>query len=151
MEDLDDLINEKTKILAVVHASNTLGTINPVEELITIAHNKGIPVLLDGAQAAAHIPINVKELDVDFYTFSAHKLYGPTGIGGFYGKMELLEKMQPYQGGGEMIKEVTFKETTYNDIPFKFEAGTPNIADVIAYKQAIEFINSIGRKNIGDR
>jgi cysteine desulfurase / selenocysteine lyase len=149
--DLDhfhDLLNSKTKIVSVNHASNSLGTINPIRKIIESAHNAGAIVLIDGAQAGAHIPIDVQDLDCDFYCLSAHKMYGPTGTGVLYGKKELLEKMPPYQGGGEMIREVTFNKTTYNDLPYKFEAGTPNIADVVAFRFAMEFINSIGKDNI---
>ncbi len=139
------LLGPKTKLVAVNHASNSLGTINPVETIIAQAHAAGALVLLDGAQAAAHLDIDVQKLDCDFYCISGHKMYGPTGVGILYGKRSLLEQMPPYQGGGEMIKEVTFAKTTYNDIPYKFEAGTPNIADVIALRQAFEFINRIGK------
>lgn len=142
------LLNEKTKLVAVNYASNALGTINPIKEIIEKAHQVGAKVLVDGAQSTSHIAINVAELDVDFYTLSAHKMYGPTGVGALYGKRELLEAMPPYQGGGEMIKEVSFEGTTYADLPYKFEAGTPNIGDVIAFHKAIDFIESIGRENI---
>ncbi|MFT7381646.1 MAG: cysteine desulfurase/selenocysteine lyase [Roseivirga sp.] len=148
IEALDDLITEKTKMVAFNHASNSLGTINPVELIIKKAHAVGAKVLVDGAQATSHLPIDVKALNVDFYTFSAHKMYGPTGTGVLYGKRSLLEKMPPYQGGGEMIKEVSFSKTTYNDIPYKFEAGTPGIANVIALNEAINFINELGKENI---
>ena len=143
---LKEIISEKTKIVSVNHISNSLGTINPVHEIIQIAHEAGAVVLLDGAQASAHVEIDVQELDCDFYAFSAHKLYGPTGVGVLYGKRKLLESMDPYQGGGEMIKEVTFEKTTFNDIPYKFEAGTPNIADVIAFNEALIFFNNLGNK-----
>jgi cysteine desulfurase/selenocysteine lyase len=142
------LLSSRTKIVAVNHASNSLGTINPIKEIIDAAHHFGAVVLIDGAQAAAHLPIDVQQLNCDFYCISSHKMYGPTGTGILYGKKELLEKMPPYMGGGEMIKEVTFAKTTYNDIPYKFEAGTPNIADVIALKEAISFINETGKENI---
>jgi cysteine desulfurase/selenocysteine lyase len=128
--------------------SNALGTINPVKEIIEKAHAVGAKVLLDGAQACSHLEVDVQELDCDFLTISGHKLYGPTGVGVLYGKRELLEAMPPYQGGGEMIKEVSFDKTTYNEIPYKFEAGTPNIGDVIAFKYALDFINEIGKENI---
>lgn len=140
------LINDKTKIVSVNHISNSLGTINPVKEIVQIAHESGAVVLLDGAQATAHIDVDVQDLDCDFYAFSAHKLYGPTGVGILYGKRNLLESMDPYQGGGEMIKEVTFEKTTYNDIPYKFEAGTPNIADVIGFNEALHFVKNLGSK-----
>lgn len=146
--DLDayrKLLSTKTKIVAVNHASNSLGTINPVREIVNLAHAVGAVALIDGAQAGAHLEIDVQEIDCDFYCLSAHKMYGPTGAGILYGKRALLEKMPPYQGGGEMIKDVTFEKTTYNDLPYKFEAGTPNIADVIAYKYAVDFIRQIGR------
>lgn len=142
------VLSAKTKIVAVNHASNSLGTINPIKEIIDAAHNFGAVVLIDGAQAAAHLQIDVQELDCDFYCISSHKMYGPTGTGILYGKKGLLEKMPPYMGGGEMIKEVTFAKTTYNDLPYKFEAGTPNIADVIALNEAIQFINELGKDNI---
>lgn len=142
------LLSDKTKIVAVNHASNSLGTINPIKEIIASAHKSGAVVLIDGAQASAHLTFNVQELDCDFYCISSHKMYGPTGTGILYGKKELLEKMPPYMGGGEMIKEVTFAKTTYNDLPHKFEAGTPNIADVIALNEAIAFINELGKENI---
>lgn len=141
-------LSARTKIVAVNHASNSLGTINPVKEIIRLAHEAGAVVLIDGAQAGAHLPIDVQDMDCDFYCLSSHKMYGPTGAGILYGKKALLEKMPPYQGGGEMIKEVTFDKTTYNDLPYKFEAGTPNIADVIAYRHAMEFILETGRDNI---
>jgi cysteine desulfurase/selenocysteine lyase len=141
-------LSPRTKMVAVNHASNSLGTINPIKEIISIAHDVGAVVLIDGAQAGAHLDIDVQDLDCDFYCLSAHKMYGPTGAGILYGKRALLEKMPPYQGGGEMIKEVTFEKTTYNDLPYKFEAGTPNIADVIAFRHAMEFILDLGRDNI---
>ncbi|WP_144605260.1 cysteine desulfurase [Algoriphagus algorifonticola] len=147
-QEFEKLLTSKTKLLSVVHASNALGTINPVKKMIDAAHAVGAKVLLDGAQSTSHLEIDVVELDCDFMVFSAHKLYGPTGLGVLYGKREILEAMPPFLGGGEMIKEVTFEKTTYNDIPFKFEAGTPNIADVIAFDAAIEFIDSLGKKAI---
>jgi len=146
LETFRRLINDKTKIVAVNHISNSLGTINPVKEIIQIAHESNAVVLLDGDQATAHVDVDVQDLDCDFYAFSAHKLYGPTGVGILYGKRKLLEAMDPYQGGGEMIKEVTFEKTTFNDIPYKFEAGTPNIADVIGFNEALHFINGLGDK-----
>jgi len=148
LEDYKKLLSSRTKIVAVNHASNSLGTINPIKEIINLAHAHGAVVLIDGAQAAAHLPIDVQSLDCDFYAISSHKMYGPTGAGILYGKKELLEKMPPYMGGGEMIKDVTFEKTTYNDLPYKFEAGTPNIADVVALKEAIFFINELGKENI---
>jgi len=148
MQALDQLITTKTKIISVVHASNTLGTVNPIKEIIQKAHQVGSIAVIDGAQASAHLPVDVQDLNCDFYALSSHKMYGPTGVGLLYGKRRLLEKMPPYQGGGEMIKEVSFEGTTYSDIPHKFEAGTPNIADVVAFKSAIDFINSIGKNRI---
>ncbi|WP_162418573.1 aminotransferase class V-fold PLP-dependent enzyme [Cyclobacterium roseum] len=142
------LLSAKTKLVAVVHASNALGTINPVKTMIDLAHEQGARFLVDGAQSAAHLNVDVQELDCDFFAFSAHKMYGPTGVGVLYGKRELLESMPPYQGGGEMIHEVTFAKTTYNEIPYKFEAGTPNIADVIAFDAALAFINDLGKDAI---
>lgn len=140
------LLSNKTKLVAVNHASNSLGTINPVKEIIDLAHEVGAVVLIDGAQSGAHLPIDVQQLDCDFYCLSAHKMYGPTGTGILYGKKALLEKMPPYHGGGEMIKEVSFEKTTYNDLPYKFEAGTPNIADVVAFHYAMTFILETGRE-----
>lgn len=147
-EHYKTLLSSKTKLVAINHASNSLGTINPVKEMIRLAHEVGAVVLIDGAQSAAHLPLDVQALDADFYCVSSHKMYGPTGVGLLYGKKELLEKMPPYMGGGEMIKEVTFEKTTYNDLPYKFEAGTPNIADVVAFREAIEFINELGKDRI---
>lgn len=140
------LLSENTKLVAINHVSNSLGTINPVKEIIDTAHEYGAMVLLDGAQATAHLDIDVQKLDCDFYAFSAHKLYGPTGVGILYGKRSVLESMDPYQGGGEMIKEVSFEKTTYADLPYKFEAGTPNIADVVALSEAIRFVKGLGKK-----
>jgi cysteine desulfurase/selenocysteine lyase len=148
IEDLKERLTDKTKIVSVCLASNALGTINPVKEIIKLSHECGAVVMLDAAQALPHMDVNVQSLNCDFLAASAHKMYGPTGVGILYGKRQLLEKMPPYQGGGEMIKEVTFAKTTYNEIPFKFEAGTPNIGDVVAFKSAIDFINSLGRQNI---
>ncbi|MEQ1588571.1 MAG: cysteine desulfurase [Cyclobacteriaceae bacterium] len=148
LEAYHKLLSSKTKIVAINHASNSLGTINPIKEIIEAAHKQRAVALIDGAQASAHLQIDVQDLDCDFYCISSHKMYGPTGTGILYGKKELLEKMPPYMGGGEMIKEVTFTKTTYNDLPYKFEAGTPNIADVIALNEAIEFINELGKENI---
>ena len=148
MNEFRKLLSKKTKIVAVTHISNSLGTVNPVKEIIAAAHEKGIPVLIDGAQAIHHTTVDVKELDCDFYAFSAHKMYGPTGVGVLYGKEELLNAIPPYQGGGDMIKTVTFEKTTYNELPHKFEAGTPNIAGGIAFGAAIDYINSLGFENI---
>ena len=144
----EDLLSERTKIVSLVHASNALGTVNPIKEVTSAAHQAGAIVVVDGAQAAPHLSIDVQDLNCDFFCLSGHKMYGPTGAGVLYGKRRILEQMPPYQGGGEMIKEVHFQETTYNDIPYKFEAGTPNIADVVALKKAIEFINLLGKENI---
>ena len=148
IEKLDQLITPKTKLIAVAHVSNVLGTINPIAQIAQIAHSKGIRIFVDGAQAAPHLQIDVQDLDVDFYAFSAHKMYGPNGVGVLYGKKELLEQMPPYQGGGEMISEVKFSGTTYNELPYKFEAGTPNISDVIAFGAAIDYLLSIGLENL---
>jgi len=148
IDEYKKLLSPKTKLVAVNHASNALGTINPVREIIDEAHKVGALALIDGAQSTVHLDIDVQEMDCDFFVFSSHKMYGPTGVGVLYGKRELLESMPPYQGGGEMIKEVTFEKTTYNDLPYKYEAGTPNIADIIAFRAAIEFVNGIGKKNI---
>ena len=148
MDAYKSLLNNKTKFVSLIHVSNALGVINPVEEMITLAHQFNAKVLIDGAQSSVHLDIDVQQMDCDFYVFSGHKIYGPTGVGVLYGKRELLEQMPPFLGGGEMIKEVTFEKTTYNELPFKFEAGTPNIADVIVMKPAIEFINHYGKANI---
>lgn len=148
LDALSQLITGKTKIIAVNHASNSLGTINPIETIIKMGHDAGAVVLIDGAQAGAHLDIDVQKLNCDFYCLSAHKMYGPTGAGILYGKREILEKMPPYQGGGEMISNVTFEKTTYNELPYKFEAGTPNIADVVAFRPAMEFILDVGRNTI---
>ena len=147
-DEFEKLINEKTKIVSIVYVSNSLGTINPVRKIIEKAHSLKVHVLLDGAQAVQHLPIDVQALDCDFFAFSGHKIYGPTGIGILYGKKELLEAMPPYQGGGDMISKVTFEKTTYNELPYKFEAGTPNIADAIGLGKAIDYIKSIGVDNI---
>lgn len=148
MSEYEKLLSEKTKIVAVNHVSNALGVINPVKEIIEKAHNFKACVLIDGAQAVAHLKPDVQELDCDFYVFSAHKMCGPTGVGILYGKRKWLEKLPPYKGGGEMIKEVTFKKTTYAEIPHKFEAGTPNIAGGIVFAVAVDYLNEIGFENI---
>ncbi|MCP4459191.1 MAG: cysteine desulfurase [Cytophagales bacterium] len=148
LEEYENLLSEKTKIVALNYISNSLGTINSVQEIIEKAHHAGAKILIDAAQAAPHLKIDVQELEADFLALSSHKMYGPTGVGILYGKRELLEYMDPYQGGGEMIKEVHFSGTTYNDIPYKFEAGTPNIADVIAFGAAIDFVERIGHDTI---
>ncbi len=148
MEEYEKLLSPKTKLVSIVHASNSLGTINPVKRIIDLAHNAGAVVVIDGAQSTVHLDINVQEMNCDFFAFSSHKIYGPTGTGILYGKRQLLEAMPVFQGGGEMIKEVTFTKTTYNDLPYKFEAGTPNIADVVAFKAALEFVKQTGKENI---
>lgn len=146
--EYEKLLSSKTKIVSVVHVSNSLGTINPVQKIIEAAHQYEAVVLLDGAQAVSHLDIDVQTLDCDFYVFSGHKVYGPTGTGILYGKRSILESMPPYQGGGEMIKDVTFKKTTYNDLPYKFEAGTPNIADIVGLKYALDYVNHLGKAKI---
>ena len=151
MADFDSLLNSNTKIVAVNHVSNALGTINPIRYIIAEAHKVGAAVLIDGAQSVAHIKPDMQELDCDFYTFSAHKICGPTGTGVLFGKEEWLNKLIPFQGGGEMIKEVTFEKTTYADLPYKFEAGTPNIAGVIGFGAAIDYLNAIGMDAIAQQ
>ena len=146
LDEYDGLLNERTKFVAITHVSNALGTINPIKEMIAQAHKYGVPVLIDGAQSAPHMPVDVQDLDCDFYTFSGHKMYAPTGSGIVYGKAELLEKMNPFQGGGDMIRSVTFEKTTYAELPNKMEAGTPAIASQIGLGAAIDYLNSIGRE-----
>lgn len=148
IEELENLITNKTKLIAISHVSNALGTINPIKEIIDIAKKNNIKTLIDGAQAVQHIAVNVQELGCDFYVFSSHKMYGPTGVGILYGKSELLSQMPPYQGGGEMISSVSFEKTEFNELPFKFEAGTPNYIDNIAFGKALDYISNIGIKNI---
>ena len=148
LDEYTRLLNERTKFVSVGHVSNALGTINPVKDIIEMAHRRGIPVLIDGAQAAPHLPVNVQELDCDFYAFSGHKVCGPTGIGVLYGKADLLKRMPPYQSGGDMISVVTFEKTHYNTLPYKFEAGTPNIAGVIGLGAAINYVQAIGLDRI---
>jgi cysteine desulfurase / selenocysteine lyase len=148
MEAFESLINDRTKIISVTHVSNVLGTINPIADIIRIAHKKNVPVLVDGAQAVPHIAVNVVELDADFYVFSGHKIYGPTGIGALYGKEKWLNAIPPYQGGGEMIATVTFEKTTYNELPFKFEAGTPEYIGSTALAEALRYVQNIGMDNI---
>ena len=138
------LLNERTKLLSVVHVSNSLGTINPIEEMIALAHERHIPVVVDGAQAVPHLAVDVQKLDADFFTFSGHKMFGPTGIGVLYGKRKHLEAMPPYQGGGDMISSVTFEKTTYNEVPYKFEAGTPNIAGAVGLAAAVDYMTKLG-------
>jgi cysteine desulfurase/selenocysteine lyase len=144
LEEYEKLLGPKTKVAAISHVSNALGTVNPVKRMIAMAHAKGIPVLVDGAQAVPHLAVDVQDLDADFYAFSAHKMYGPTGVGAVYGKKALLEKMPPYQGGGDMISSVTFEKTTWNKVPHKFEAGTPDMAGAIGWRAAIEYMNNVG-------
>ena len=148
LEDFEKMITDRTKFISIVYASNSLGTINPVKKIIALAHQYNLPVLLDAAQAVNHLPVDVQELDCDFLAFSGHKLYGPTGIGILYGKVNLLDSMPPYQGGGDMISKVTFEETTYNELPHKFEAGTPNIAGAIGLGEAINYVLKVGIENI---
>ena len=148
LDAFENLFSPKTRIVAVNHVSNTLGTVNPVADIIRIAHNHGVPVLVDGAQAISHLAVDVQALDCDFYCFSGHKMYGPMGVGVMYGREELLNEMPPYQGGGEMIENVTFENTTYNALPFKFEAGTPSVGDVIGLGEAIAFMQEVGVGNI---
>ncbi|WP_103663862.1 aminotransferase class V-fold PLP-dependent enzyme [Gracilimonas amylolytica] len=151
MDKYHGLLSEKTKMVAVVHVSNTLGTINPVEEIIAAAHSRGIPVLVDGAQAVPHMKVDMQRLDADFYAFSAHKMCGPTGFGILFGKRELLNDMPPYRGGGDMIDKVTFEKTTWNDLPHKFEAGTPPISAGVGFAETISFLKDIGMENIAAR
>lgn len=144
----EKLFSPRTKLVAITHVSNVLGTVNPIKQMTALAHSHGVPVLVDGAQAVPQMPVDVQDLDCDFYTFSSHKIYGPTGVGVLYGKTALLEKMPPYQGGGSMIERVTFAKTTYAKLPYKFEAGTPSIADTIAFATAIDYLDKIGMQNI---
>ncbi len=144
------LLNHKTKIVAITHVSNALGTVNPIKEMIGMAHQKGIAVLIDGAQAVPHMMVDVQDLECDFYAFSGHKMFGPTGIGILYGRKDILNSMPPYQGGGDMIKSVSFEKTIYNDLPYKFEAGTPNISGGIALGVAVDYMNNMNRENVGD-
>ncbi|MFN4110689.1 MAG: aminotransferase class V-fold PLP-dependent enzyme [Ignavibacteria bacterium] len=148
LDDFEKMFNEKTKLVSIVHISNSLGTVNPIKKIIEIAHSFAVPVLIDGAQSIMHNKIDVQDLGCDFFVFSGHKIYGPTGIGVLYGKRDLLEQMKPYQGGGDMIKSVTFQKTTYNDLPYKFEAGTPNIEGAIGLMASIEYLNGIGIEQI---
>ncbi len=148
LDTIDELINSKTKLVALAHISNALGTVNPIKTIINKAHSLDIPVMIDGAQAVQHVQVDVQELNCDFYVFSGHKLYGPTGIGALYGKEEWLNKLHPYHGGGEMIKTVSFEGTTFNELPFKFEAGTPDFSGSVGLAAAIDYVNSIGLKNI---
>lgn len=144
MDEFEAMLGPQTALVSIVHMSNALGTINPARDIVALAHAHGVPALLDGAQAIPHLPVDVRELDCDFYVFSGHKLFGPTGIGVLYGKREWLEQMPPYQGGGDMIKSVTFERTIYNDLPYKFEAGTPHVAGVVGLGAAIDYVNGVG-------
>jgi cysteine desulfurase/selenocysteine lyase len=148
MEDYARLFNARTKLVSVTHVSNALGTINPVKEMAAIAHRHGVPIMIDGAQAVQHMAVDVQALDCDFYAFTGHKVYGPTGVGVLYGKAALLEKMHPFRGGGDMILSVTFEKTTYNAIPFKFEAGTPPISQAIALATALDYVKGLGLDRI---
>ena len=148
LDEYERLLSPRTKLVSITHVSNALGTINPVKIIIEMAHSRGVPVLIDGAQAIPHSPVDVRELDCDFYVFSGHKVFGPTGIGVLYGKAEYLDSMPPFQGGGDMIKSVTLEKTIYNDLPYKFEAGTPNIAGVIGLGAALEYVSRVGPERI---
>ena len=148
MDEYESLLSSRTKLVAITHVSNVLGTVNPIKQIVEMAHSQGVPVLVDGAQATPHMPVDVQKIGCDFYVFSGHKIYGPTGIGVLYGKAELLEAMPPYQLGSDMIKSVTFERTVYNDLPYKFEAGTPNIAGVIGMGAAIDYLTEIGMDRI---
>ena len=150
VEHLQSLFSERTKLVSLTHVSNVLGTVNPVKKVIEFAHHKGVPVLVDGAQSVPHIKVDVQDLDCDFFVFSGHKIYGPTGVGVLYGKREWLEKMVPYQGGGEMIKTVSFEGTTFNELPYKFEAGTPDFISTVALATALDYVEAIGMDNIAD-
>ena len=149
LEDIEELISSRTKLISLTHVSNVLGTINPVDKVVRLAHNYNIPVLIDAAQSVQHLPVNVQALDCDFMVFSSHKMYGPTGIGVLYGKENWLDKLPPYQGGGEMSAQVTFEKTTYNELPYKFEAGTPDYVGSVALAEAIRYIGKLGLENIG--
>lgn len=142
------LLNDRTKFVSVIHVSNAMGTVNPVREITAMAHERGIPVLVDGAQAVPHMTVDVREIGCDFYAFSSHKMFGPTGTGALYGREEMLEKMPPFLGGGDMIRSVTFDKTSYNTLPYKFEAGTPNIADAIGFGVAVDYLEGVGRDRI---
>jgi cysteine desulfurase / selenocysteine lyase len=150
LDEYEKLLTAKTRIVAVSHVSNALGTVNPIKHMIALAHQKGIPVLVDGAQAVPHMNVDVRDLECDFYIFSSHKVFGPTGVGVVYGRKRMLEAMPPYQGGGDMIKSVTFEKTTYNDLPYKFEAGTPNIAGGLGLGAAIDYVQKLDLKAIGE-
>jgi cysteine desulfurase/selenocysteine lyase len=151
VEDFEQIFNDRTKLVGIVHVSNALGTINPVEEIVELAHSREIPVLVDGCQAVPHMPVDVQDIGADFYAFSGHKMNGPTGIGVLYGRREMLESMPPFQGGGDMIKRVTFEETKYNDLPYKFEAGTPAIMPAVGLGAAVDYLESVGMERIAGR
>ncbi|MCB0832217.1 MAG: cysteine desulfurase [Bacteroidetes bacterium] len=148
IDEYEKMFTPRTRLVAVVHVSNSLGTVNPVHHMVEIAHRHGVPVLVDGAQAVQHMPVDMRAMQCDFYAFSAHKMYGPTGVGILYGREELLQDMPPYQGGGDMIRSVSFEETTFNELPYKFEAGTPNISGGIAFDATIDYVNQIGMHRI---
>jgi cysteine desulfurase/selenocysteine lyase len=148
LERYRDMFTERTRMVAVCHVSNVLGTVNPVKEIVAYAHSQGVPVLVDGAQAVPHLKVDVRDIDADFYAFSAHKMYGPSGVGVLYGRKKFLERMQPYQGGGEMIGHVTFANTTFAELPYKFEAGTPDFVDIAAMTATIDYLEAIGMENI---
>ena len=150
LDEYEKLFSERTRLVSVTHVSNVLGTVNPVKRMIGMAHAKGVPVLIDGAQSIPHIPVDVQELDADFYVFSGHKIYGPTGIGVLYGKEKWLDRLPPYQGGGEMIQKVTFEKTTFNELPFKFEAGTPDYIGSTALAKALDYVSAIGMEQIAE-
>ena len=150
LDEYERMLGPRTKLVSMTYISNALGTVNPVKSIIEIAHERGVPVLIDGAQAAPHRPVDVQDLDCDFFVFSSHKVFGPTGMGILYGKAEILDSMPPYQGGGDMIRSVTFEKTTYNDLPYKFEAGTPNVAGAIGLGAALEYVSRIGMNNIAE-
>ncbi|MCH7996728.1 MAG: cysteine desulfurase [Chloroflexi bacterium] len=150
LDEYERMLGPRTKLVSMTYISNALGTVNPVKSIIEIAHERGVPVLIDGAQAVPHRPVDVQDLDCDFFVFSSHKVFGPTGMGILYGKAEILDSMPPYQGGGDMIRSVTFEKTTYNDLPYKFEAGTPNVAGAIGLGSALEYVSRIGMNNIAE-
>lgn len=150
LEHLKSLFNENTRLVSIAHVSNVLGTVNPVKEIVSYAHSRGVPVLVDGAQSTPHLKVDVQDIDCDFLVFSAHKIYGPTGVGVLYGKREWLDKMPPYQGGGEMINTVSFEETTYNVLPYKFEAGTPDFISTVAFASALDYVDAIGLDDIAE-
>ena len=148
LDELGTLLDERVRILAIAHVSNALGTVNPIRDIVAVAHDRGVPVLVDGAQGVPHMPVDVRDLDCDFYAFSGHKMFGPTGTGVLYGKESILDSMPPYQGGGDMILEVRFSGTTYNELPYKFEAGTPNISGMVGLGAAVEYLDQVGMDNV---